>query len=79
MAGVLNVSPSFRWSFTPYTLAFFFVLIQGAISQAYSRLLPKTDQSPPPPNQFLCQLSNISQCLEIDGQEQVTITSFHSL
>jgi hypothetical protein len=65
--------------FYPLHACIFFVLIQGAISQAYSRLLPKTDQSPPPPTQFLCQLSNISQCLEIDGQEQVTITSFYLL
>ncbi len=35
----------------------------------------KPDQSPtPPPTQFLCQLSNISQCLEIEGQERVTYT-----
>ncbi len=66
--------------FLPPTRLHFFIFIQSAISQAYSRLLPKTDQSPPPPpNQFLCQLSNISQCLEIDGQEQVTITSLYSL
>ncbi|CAF2682169.1 unnamed protein product [Rotaria sp. Silwood2] len=29
---------------------------------------------PPASNQFLCQLSNISQCLEIDGQERFTLT-----
>ncbi len=46
-------------------------LFQDVINQAYAKLLPKNSQSPPPPLQFLCQLSNISQCVEIEGQERV--------
>ena len=41
------------------------------INEAYSKLLPKSGQSAPKTPQFLCQLTNISQCLEIDGQERV--------
>ncbi len=48
-----------------------FISIQNVINQAYSKLLPKASQPPPPTPQFLCQLSNISQCLEIEGQERV--------
>jgi hypothetical protein len=48
-----------------------FVSIQNVINQAYSKLLPKNGQPPPSAPQFLCQLSNISQCLEIEGQDRV--------
>ncbi|CAF0732780.1 unnamed protein product [Adineta ricciae] len=44
------------------------------INQAYGKLLPKSAQSPPLQAQFLCQLSNISQCLEIEGQDRFTLT-----
>ncbi|CAF3848079.1 unnamed protein product, partial [Rotaria sp. Silwood1] len=47
---------------------------ENVINQAFSKLLPKDGQSPPVSNQFLCQLSNISQCLEIDGQDRFTLT-----
>ncbi|CAF3637750.1 unnamed protein product [Rotaria sp. Silwood1] len=47
---------------------------ENVINKAYSKLLPKDGRSPPASNQFLCQLSNISQCLEIDGQERFTLT-----
>jgi hypothetical protein len=43
------------------------------MDQAYSRLLPKGGQSPPAPSQFLCQLTNISECLPIQDQARVTI------
>ena len=39
------------------------------INEAYSKLLPKSGQTGP--SQFLCQLTNISQCIEIDGQQRV--------
>jgi hypothetical protein len=38
--------------------------------------LPKQDQSPPKAPQFLCQLTNISECLPIEGQDQVRISIF---
>ncbi|CAF1441892.1 unnamed protein product, partial [Rotaria sordida] len=47
---------------------------ESVINQAYSKLLPKDSQSPPASTQFLCHLSNISQCLQIDGQERFTLT-----
>jgi hypothetical protein len=36
--------------------------------------LPKEGQSIPIPSQFLCQLSNISECLPIEQQKQFTLT-----
>ncbi|CAF3855565.1 unnamed protein product [Rotaria magnacalcarata] len=44
------------------------------INQAYKKLLPKENRSPVVPNQFLCQLSNISECLPIEGQDIFTLT-----
>jgi hypothetical protein len=41
------------------------------INQAYSKLLPKSGQSPPAPTQFLYQLSNITDCVQIAGQDRV--------
>ncbi|CAF1497023.1 unnamed protein product, partial [Adineta steineri] len=52
---------------------------EGIINQAYAKLLPKDSQSPPIQFQFLCQLSNISQCLGIEGQERFTITLWNPL
>ncbi|CAF3419135.1 unnamed protein product [Rotaria sp. Silwood1] len=46
----------------------------GVINQAYSKLLPKSSQSPPSPAQFLCQLTNISECLSVQDQLRFTIT-----
>jgi lysosomal alpha-mannosidase len=46
----------------------------NVITQAYSKLLPRNAQSPPAPTQFLCQLSNITQCLQIEGQDRFTLT-----
>ncbi|UJR26763.1 hypothetical protein I4U23_008078 [Adineta vaga] len=43
------------------------------VNQAYAKLLPKDSQSPPLQAQFLCQLSNISQCLGIEGQDRFTL------
>ncbi|CAF4346940.1 unnamed protein product, partial [Adineta steineri] len=45
----------------------------------YAKLLPKDSQSPPIQFQYLCQLSNISQCLGIEGQERFTITLWNPL
>ena len=42
------------------------------INQAYKKLLPKENQTLPVPTQFLCQLSNISECLPIEGQDSVS-------
>ncbi|CAF3324143.1 unnamed protein product [Rotaria socialis] len=47
---------------------------ENVMNQAYAKLLPKDSQSPPPASQFLCQLSNISQCLQVDGQDRFTLT-----
>ncbi|CAF1413328.1 unnamed protein product [Adineta ricciae] len=44
------------------------------INSAYAKLLPKEGQTASVPNQFLCQYSNISECLPIEGQEQFTVT-----
>jgi hypothetical protein len=63
-----DLHPSFKPCLKSFIL---FVSIQNVINQAYSKLLPKNGQPPPSAPQFLCQLSNISQCLEIDGQEHV--------
>ena len=35
-------------------------------------LLSKENQSLPVPTQFLCQFSNISECLPIEGQDNVS-------
>jgi hypothetical protein len=48
---------------------------QYVINEAYKKLLPKDNQaSLPIPEQFLCQLSNISECLLIEGQNNVSIS-----
>ncbi|UJR33645.1 hypothetical protein I4U23_021078 [Adineta vaga] len=44
------------------------------INEAYKKLLPKQNQSLPTPTQFLCQFSNISECLPIEGQDRFTLT-----
>jgi hypothetical protein len=42
------------------------------INEAYKKLLSKENQSLPIPTQFLCQFSNISECLPIEGQDSVS-------
>ncbi len=37
------------------------------------KLLPKDNQTLPKTPQFLCQLTNISECLPIEGQDRVRI------
>ncbi|CAF3722766.1 unnamed protein product [Rotaria sordida] len=44
------------------------------INKAYDKLLPKDNQSLPNVPQFLCQLTNISECLPIEGQDRFTLT-----
>ena len=51
-------------------------LFQYVINEAYKKLLPKDNQPLPIPEQFLCQLSNISECLLIEGQNNVSVTTF---
>lgn len=47
------------------------------INEAYKKLLAKSSQSLPVPPQMLCQFSNISECLPIEGQDRVsTIRAF---
>ncbi|CAF1668432.1 unnamed protein product [Rotaria magnacalcarata] len=46
----------------------------GIINQAYSKLLPLNSQSPPTSPQFLCQLTNISECVPIQDQQRFTVT-----
>ena len=43
------------------------------MNQAYSKLLPLNSQSPPTAPQFLCQLTNISECVPIQDQQRVSI------
>ncbi|CAM4888703.1 unnamed protein product [Rotaria socialis] len=55
-------------------------LSQGAdaalyvINEAYKKLLSKADQSLPMSTQYLCQFSNISECLPIERQDSFTLT-----
>jgi hypothetical protein len=42
------------------------------INEGYKKFLLKEGQSLTLPNQFLCQLSNISECLLIKGQDNVS-------
>ncbi|CAF1135817.1 unnamed protein product [Adineta steineri] len=44
------------------------------INRAYSKLLPLDEKIPPKAPQFLCQLTNISECLPIEGKNQFTLT-----
>ncbi|CAF1285170.1 unnamed protein product [Adineta steineri] len=44
------------------------------INEAYKKLLSKNTQSLPVPTQYLCQFSNISECLTIEGQDNFTLT-----
>jgi len=45
------------------------------VNKAYSKLFPKNDQIPPPAlPQFLCELTNITECLPIEGQDRFTLT-----
>ncbi|CAF3703099.1 unnamed protein product [Rotaria sordida] len=44
------------------------------INDAYNKLLLKEGQTLPVARQFLCSLSNISECLPIEGQDQFTLT-----
>ncbi|CAF1300509.1 unnamed protein product [Adineta steineri] len=46
----------------------------GVINQAYARLLPKVGSPPPQAPQFLCPLTNISECLPIQDQPRFTLT-----
>jgi hypothetical protein len=43
------------------------------MNKAYAKLLPKESQSLPITPHFLCQLSNISECLPIEKQDRVII------
>jgi hypothetical protein len=45
------------------------------INDAYAKLLPKEGLTTPIPQQFLCPYSNISECLPIEGQNQVLYTT----
>ncbi|CAF3547776.1 unnamed protein product [Rotaria sp. Silwood1] len=44
------------------------------INKAYDKLLPKDNQTLSNAPQFLCQLTNISECLPIEGQDHFTLT-----
>jgi hypothetical protein len=44
------------------------------MNKAYAKLLQKESQSLPISSHFLCQLSNISECLPIEKQDRVYIT-----
>lgn len=44
------------------------------IIDAYAKLLPKDQESPPSAPQFMCQYANISECLPIEAVEQFTLT-----
>ncbi|CAF0726334.1 unnamed protein product [Adineta ricciae] len=44
------------------------------VNEAYKKLLPKYNHSLTIPAQFLCQFSNISECLPIEGQASFTLT-----
>ncbi|CAF3717623.1 unnamed protein product [Rotaria socialis] len=44
------------------------------INEAYKKLLSKENRSLPVPTQYLCQFSNISECLPIEGQDSFTLT-----
>ncbi len=44
------------------------------INQSYSKFLPKNGQQIP--QQFLCQVNNISECLPIQDQAQVIFSLF---
>jgi hypothetical protein len=50
----------------------FSFFIKYVINEAYKKLLSKSSQSLPVPTQFLCQFSNISECLPIEGQDSVS-------
>ena len=39
---------------------------------AYSKLLVKPGQTTPPPAQFLCQVTNVSECLPVQDQSRVS-------
>jgi hypothetical protein len=41
------------------------------VNKAYAKLLPKESQSLPITPHYLCQLSNISECLPIEKQDRV--------
>ncbi|CAF4067741.1 unnamed protein product [Rotaria sordida] len=44
------------------------------MNNAYAKLLPKENQSLPITPHYLCQLSNISECLPIEKQDRFTLT-----
>ncbi|CAF2951488.1 unnamed protein product [Rotaria sp. Silwood2] len=44
------------------------------MNEAYKKLLLKENQLLSVPTQFLCQFSNISECLPIEGQDSFTVT-----
>ncbi|CAF4391912.1 unnamed protein product, partial [Rotaria magnacalcarata] len=44
------------------------------INNAYDKLLPNESKVPMAAPQFLCQYSNISECLPIEGQDRFTLT-----
>lgn len=41
------------------------------MNQAFNKILPKPGQPASAAPQFLCQLSNISECLPIQDQQRV--------
>ncbi|CAF3582661.1 unnamed protein product [Rotaria sp. Silwood1] len=49
------------------------------INEAYKKLLLKENQLLTVPNQFLCQFSNISECLPIEGQNSFTLTIWNPI
>jgi len=49
------------------------------INEAYKKLLSKETQSLPAPIQYLCQFSNISECLPIEGQNNVSEIIIYNL
>lgn len=48
------------------------------MNNAYAKLLPKTRQSLQITPHYLCQLSNISECLPIEKQDRVNKTIIES-
>jgi len=48
------------------------------MNEAFSKLLPLPGKPAPTAPQFLCQVTNVSECLPIQDQARVT-TYMHSL
>ena len=56
----------------------FCLISQEVINQAYTKLLPKNNQSLSTSPHFLCPLLNISECLPIEHQHRVILISIHN-